>query len=132
MNQLNMMYYWEKVRLMFIDETPTIGQVQKLMSRCLKLYLKIDAFIKIFKLIQMKEVSTSLYFTKTILFNHFPYCVQKQDAKGKKDPILIKRLYTQIKCLLKENPILPYAFNYKGSCLLEILIREQKELGLQL
>lgn len=25
MNQLNMMYYWEKVRLMFIDETPTIG-----------------------------------------------------------------------------------------------------------
>lgn len=111
MNQLNMMYYWEKVRLMFIDETPTIGQVQKLMSRCLKLYLKIDAFIKIFKLIQMKE---------------------KQDAKGKKDPILIKRLYTQIKMLLKENPILPYAFNYKGSCLLEILIREQKELGLQL
>lgn len=60
MNQLNMMYYWEKVRLMFIDETPTIGQVQKLMSRCLKLYGKIDAFIKIFKLIQMKEVSTNI------------------------------------------------------------------------
>ena len=75
MNQLNMMYYWEKVRLMFIDETPTIGQVQKLMSRCLKLYGKIDAFIKIFKLIQMKEVSTDTDFTKIqyMLFNNFPF-----------------------------------------------------------
>ena len=57
MNQLNMMYYWEKVRLMFIDQEPTVVQLQKLMSRCLKLYNKIDSFIKIFKLIAKKEVS---------------------------------------------------------------------------
>lgn len=38
MNQLNMMYYWEKIRLMFIDQDPTLTQIQKLMSRCLKLY----------------------------------------------------------------------------------------------
>lgn len=57
MNQLNMMYYWEKIRLMFVDIEPTIVQLQKLMSRCLKLYGKIDAFMKIFRLIQKKEVS---------------------------------------------------------------------------
>jgi len=55
MNQLNMMYYWEKVRLMFVDVTPTLVHLQKIMSRCLKLYRKIDTFIKIFKLIQKKE-----------------------------------------------------------------------------
>ena len=27
MNQLNMMYYWEKVRLMFIDQEPTVVQL---------------------------------------------------------------------------------------------------------
>ena len=27
MNQLNMMYYWEKVRLMFIDQEPTVSQL---------------------------------------------------------------------------------------------------------
>jgi len=57
MNQLNMMYYWEKVRLMFIDQEPTVAQLQKLMSRCVKLYTKIDSFIKIFKMIAKKEVS---------------------------------------------------------------------------
>ena len=42
---------------MFVDQEPTIVQLQKLMSRCLKLYGKIDAFMKIFRLIQKKEVS---------------------------------------------------------------------------
>lgn len=27
MNQLNMMYYWEKIRLMFIDQDPTLFQL---------------------------------------------------------------------------------------------------------
>ena len=57
MNQLNMMYFLERIRLMFVDQEPTLMQLQKLMSRCLKLYQKIDTFIKIFKLIERKEVS---------------------------------------------------------------------------
>ena len=57
MNQLNMMYYWEKIRLMFIDQDPTLTQIQKLMSRCLKLYDLINQFISIFKLIKKKDVS---------------------------------------------------------------------------
>ena len=51
MNQMNMMYYLEKIRIMFIDQDPSLIQLQKLMSRCLKLYHQIDSFIKIFKLI---------------------------------------------------------------------------------
>jgi hypothetical protein len=27
MNQLNMMYYWEKIRLMFTDQIPTLAQL---------------------------------------------------------------------------------------------------------
>ena len=38
MNQLNMMYWWEKIRIMFVDKEPSITQIHKLMSRCLKLY----------------------------------------------------------------------------------------------
>ena len=57
MNQLNMMYYWEKIRLMFIDQDPNLIQLQKLMGRAIKCYNMIDNFIKIFKLIRKKEVS---------------------------------------------------------------------------
>lgn len=57
MNQLNMMYYWEKIRLMFIDQDPNLIQLQKLMGRAVKCYAMIDNFIKIFKLIKKKEVS---------------------------------------------------------------------------
>ena len=57
MNQLNMMYYLEKIKLYFVDEEPTIQQLQKLMSRCLKLYELINAFMKAFKLIEKVEVS---------------------------------------------------------------------------
>ena len=57
MNQLNMMYYWEKIRLMFIDQDPNLIQLQKLMGRAGKCYSMIDNFIKIFKLIKKKEVS---------------------------------------------------------------------------
>ena len=57
MNQLNMMYYLEKIKLYFVDEYPTLQQLQKLMSRCLKLYELINAFMKAFKLIEKTEVS---------------------------------------------------------------------------
>jgi len=35
-----------------------------------------------------------------------------------------------IKLLLIENPFLPTAFNFKGQCLLEVLLRNQKEMGI--
>lgn len=42
MNQLNMMYYLEKIRLIFVDEEPSIAHLNKLMTRCLKLYNSIN------------------------------------------------------------------------------------------
>ena len=63
MNQLNMMYYLEKIRLIFVDEEPTIQHLTKLMTRCLKLYESINQFIKAFKLIQKKEVSNLIFLT---------------------------------------------------------------------
>jgi hypothetical protein len=52
MNQMNMMYYWEKIRLEYCDQdTLDYYSLEKLMSRCVKLYKMIDQFIKIFKLI---------------------------------------------------------------------------------
>lgn len=45
---------------------------------------------------------------------------------GKQDANMIKRILVTIKLLLKENPVLPTAFNFKGSCLLETLIRNLK------
>jgi hypothetical protein len=56
MNFMNMMYYYEKLKLK-IDElvaygnTPSLIHLEKIMSRCLKLYQMIDNFMKIFKLI---------------------------------------------------------------------------------
>jgi hypothetical protein len=42
---------------------------------------------------------------------------------------MVKRLLVTIKLLLKENPILPMAFNFKGQCLLETLMKNLKEMG---
>lgn len=47
MNQMNMMYYFEKLKIQFnrFEETktrPGISHLEKLMSRCLKLYQMID------------------------------------------------------------------------------------------
>ena len=57
MNQMNMMYYWEKIRLYFKVNDPSLDQLLKLMNRILKLYLMIDNFMKIFKMIEKKTVS---------------------------------------------------------------------------
>ena len=38
MEQLNMMYYWEKIKSHFGVNKPTLEQLNKLMMRCLKLY----------------------------------------------------------------------------------------------
>jgi len=43
------------------------------------------------------------------------------------DPILGKRIQIAIKCLLKENPMMPQSFIFGGECMLEKLKREDKE-----
>jgi len=57
MNQMNMMYYWEKIRLYFRNHEPSLEQLSKLMNRILKLYLMIDNFMKVFKMIDKLDVS---------------------------------------------------------------------------
>lgn len=57
MAQLNMMYYMDKIRLMMVDVELKLGDLIKLMSRCVKLYKKMDQFVKIFKLIEKKDES---------------------------------------------------------------------------
>lgn len=59
MCMMNMMYYYEKLKLQFSKleapgRRPTIYHLEKLLSRCKKLYNQIDSFMKIFKLIQVK------------------------------------------------------------------------------
>lgn len=96
MSQMNLMYYCEKVRLDFADHEPNLQQLEKLMSRSLKMYYAIDSFTKVFKLIHKKE---------------------KLDLKGKEDETLDQRLKVSIALLLKENPVLPNKFRFKGRIL---------------
>lgn len=59
MSMMNMMYYYEKLKLQFSKleapgSRPKIDHLEKLLSRCKKLYNQIDSFMKIFKLIDVK------------------------------------------------------------------------------
>ena len=52
-----MMYFFEKLQMKIKeltknDRRPSLIHLEKIMSRCLKLYLMIDNFMKIFKLIR--------------------------------------------------------------------------------
>ena len=60
MCSMNMMYYFEKLKLKFKQFEkpgiiPSLVHLGKLMRRCLKLYQMIDSFMNIFKLIKLKE-----------------------------------------------------------------------------
>jgi len=57
MTQLNMMFYWENINYQFKQKVPSLDELSKLMSRCLKLYQMIDSFMKIFELIHKLDVS---------------------------------------------------------------------------
>ena len=71
MNTMNMMYYYEKLKVK-IDELiasgnrPSLIHLEKLMIRCLKLYSMIDHFMKIFKLISKKQVRLHIILTYLI------------------------------------------------------------------
>lgn len=47
------------------------------------------------------------------------------DEREKKRQVLIKRLIVSIVLLIKENPILPFNFKFKGKCMLEHLKQER-------
>ena len=54
------MYFFEKIKLSFKEfeqpgNTPKLVHLEKMMTRCLKLYQMIDNFMKIFDLIKKKE-----------------------------------------------------------------------------
>ena len=62
MTMMNMMYYYEKLKLQFSSKNlpggrPGVEHLEKLLERCKKLYDQIDQFMKIFKLIEIKQVS---------------------------------------------------------------------------
>ena len=63
---MNMMYFFEKLKLEFDEyekpgRRPTLMALEKIMQRCFKLYHMIDDFMKIFKLIEVKQVSFTFY-----------------------------------------------------------------------
>ena len=117
MNQMNMMYYFHKLRLQLEayekpGKRPSLMALEKIMNRCFKLYNMIDGFMKIFKLIGMKqklEMSAD---------------IEEQNNERKRQ-VLIKRISVAIVLLIKENPILPVSFKFEGKCLLESLKAER-------
>ena len=118
---MNMMYFFEKIKLSFKEfeqpgNRPNIVHLEKIMTRCLKLYQMIDNFMKIFKLIKTKESLDSRLEGKS---------GPQWEKEERKRQVLIKRLTVSIWLLLKENPVLPLSFKYKGSCLLEQLKKER-------
>ena len=57
---MNMMYFFEKIKLSFKEfeepgNRPKLVHLEKIMTRCRKLYQMIDNFMKIFDLIKKKE-----------------------------------------------------------------------------
>jgi hypothetical protein len=123
MNQMNMMYYFHKLRLQLEayerpGKRPSLMALEKIMRRCFKLYQMIDGFMKVFKLVALKqklELSADLGDAE----------VEDDDNKERKKQVLIKRISIAIVLLIKENPILPVSFKYEGQCLLEKLKAER-------
>ena len=89
--------------------------LEKIMRRCFKLYQMIDGFMKVFKLIEVKQkLELSADLEENI-----------DDHAERKKQVLIKRISIAIVLLIKENPILPVSFKYEGQCLLESLKAER-------
>lgn len=123
MNQMNMMYYFHKLRLQIEQyempgKRPSLMALEKMMNRCFKLYNMIDGFMKIFKLLEVKrKMDTNLR------ENPDADDFEKEARKGQ---VLIKRLSVATVLLIKENPVLPISFKFEGRCLLEQLKAERE------
>lgn len=88
------------------------------MSRCQKLYHMIDQFMNIFKLIKLKEKMDNAEISDA----------PQAALHDSKKQVLFKRLTIAICLLLKENPVLPLHFNFRGECLIERLKMERQQL----
>lgn len=51
MHNLNMKYFWMRIKYFFSNREPVLEEMQKLLKRCLKLYACINDMMKVFKLI---------------------------------------------------------------------------------
>lgn len=123
MNQMNMMYFFHKLRLQFEvyeqpGKRPSLMALEKIMNRCFKLYNMIDDFMKIYKLIELKEKMMAARLNSDI---------EPSDKEERKYQVLIKRLSVAIVLIIKENPVLPVSFKFAGGCLLERLKAEREE-----
>ena len=116
MNQMNLMYYFERLKNYFLDKQATHEHLAKLIRRCLKLYAMIDDLTKIFKLITQKQTATKKLQGQP----------NNKQHRGE-EALLRERLMVSIKLLLKENPVLPTAFKFRNQCLVEQLKREEKQ-----
>lgn len=123
MNQMNMMYFFHKLRLQFEvyeqpGKRPSLMALEKIMNRCFKLYNMIDDFMKIYKLIELKEKMMAARLNSDI---------EPSEKEERKYQVLIKRLSVAIVLIIKENPVLPVSFKFAGGCLLERLKAEREE-----
>lgn len=109
-----MMFVWERLRYQHQGKAPSIEELSRLMSRILKLYTLIDQIMKIFELVQKTE--------RVQRANK----KEGQDETPKVDTKLAQRMVTGIKLLIKENPILPMSFTFKGK---DILRQAQEQIA---
>jgi hypothetical protein len=114
MNQVNMQCYFDRLKAFFGDSKPDMSQLDKLITRCLKLYLMIDNFFTIFKMIALKE---KIEFKLEARPGNQRLLEMNQTMRA--------RLLVAMKLLLQENPVLPTSFKYKGQCLIAKYEREQ-------
>lgn len=61
MSNLNMAYYWQRIKIFFSDRDPDLEELAKLFNRCIKLYTCINELMNTFKLMQKFHVSI-IYF----------------------------------------------------------------------
>lgn len=109
---MNLNYYYHRSKMNY-DDRPLVESLTKVMHKCIKLYMLIDTFMKIFTMIAKKEELEKIG-------------RMKFGDKKYKDTKMAKRILVAIKLLLKECPIMPPSFKFKGECLLEKFKNEIK------
>lgn len=108
MKNLGMQYFWENLKERYARKTTTLDILNRVMARNIKLYALIDHIMKLFHLIKKIEASI-----KSAQIN------QKLASFVMHETRLYERLITNIKMIVKENPIMPVGFFFKGRCILQ-------------
>ena len=134
MKNLGMQYFWENLKERYSRKTTTLDILNRVMARNIKLYALIDHIMKLFHLIKKIEVSLIILYEYANIFVHFPNIIsinllqaslktaqinQKLASYVMHETRLYERLITNIKMIVKENPIMPVGFLFKGRCILQ-------------